>query len=92
MWNKVEKGGWKQEAILSKNVGVIHELPLQTANTNQKTKRRRMLIPKVVGYFKMNSAKQINTIRNTAGIPVWQRNYYEHIIRNEENLFRLSPP
>ena len=74
------------------HVGAIHELPLQTANTNQKTKRRRMLIPKVVGYFKMNSSKQINTIRNSTGIPVWQRNYYEHIIRNEDKLFRLSPP
>ena len=71
------------------NVGAIHELPLQTANTNQKTKRRRMLIPKVVGYFKMNSSKQINTIRNSTGIPVWQRNYYEHIIRNENKLNKI---
>jgi len=70
-------------------VGAIHELPLQTANTNQKTKRRRMLIPKVVGYFKMNSAKQINTIRNSTDIPVWQRNYYEHIIRNENKLNKI---
>ena len=48
-----------------------------------------MLIPKVVGYFKRNSAKQINTIRNTTGIPVWQRNYYEHIIRNENKLNKI---
>ena len=48
-----------------------------------------MLISKVVGYFKRNSAKQINTIRNTTGIPVWQRNYYEHIIRNENNLNKI---
>ena len=71
------------------HVGAIHELPLQTANTNQKTKRRRMLIPKIVGYFKMNSSKQINTIRNSTGIPVWQRNYYEHIIRNENKLNKI---
>ncbi len=71
------------------HVGAIHELPLQTANTNQKNKRRRMLIPKVVGYFKMNSSKQINTIRNSTGIPVWQRNYYEHIIRNENKLNKI---
>jgi REP element-mobilizing transposase RayT len=70
-------------------VGEIHELPLQTANTNQKTKRRRMLIPKVVGYFKMNSSKRINTIRNSTDIPVWQRNYYEHIIRNENKLNKI---
>ena len=70
-------------------VGAIHELPLQTANINPKTERRRMLIPKVVGYFKMNSAKQINTLRNTTGMPVWQRNYYEHIIRNENKLNKI---
>ena len=72
------------------NVGEIHELPLQKINhADQKIERRRMLIPKVVGYFKMNSAKQINTIRNTTGIPVWQRNYYEHIIRNENKLNKI---
>ena len=45
--------------------------------------RRQMLIPKVVGYFKMNSAKAINLLRNTPGVPVWQRNYYERVIRTE---------
>jgi len=33
--------------------------------------------------------KRINIHRNTLGTPVWQRNYYEHIIRNEEALFRI---
>ena len=36
--------------------------------------------------FKMQSCKTINQIRNTPGIPVWQRNYYEHIIRNDKEL------
>ncbi|MEW6162225.1 MAG: hypothetical protein AB1606_02740 [Nitrospirota bacterium] len=35
------------------------------------------------------STKQINIIRNTSGVPVWQRNYYEHIIRNEDELNRI---
>jgi len=34
----------------------------------------------------MNVAKQINEIRQTPGISVRQRNYYEHIIRNETEL------
>ncbi|MDD5582819.1 MAG: transposase, partial [Candidatus Marinimicrobia bacterium] len=45
--------------------------------------RRKMLLPKIIGFYKMNSAKQINQIRHMPGTPVWQRNYYEHIIRNE---------
>jgi REP element-mobilizing transposase RayT len=48
-----------------------------------------MLLPKIIGFFKMNSSKQINEIRNSLGIPVWQRNYYEHIIRNEKDLFAI---
>jgi len=52
--------------------------------------RRKMLLPKIIGRFKMNTAKQINIIRNTPGIPVWQRNYYEHIIRDDESFYRIS--
>jgi REP element-mobilizing transposase RayT len=48
-----------------------------------------MLLPKIVGRFKMQSAKQINQLRHTLGQPVWQRNYYEHIIRNEDELNRI---
>ena len=45
-----------------------------------------MLLPKMIGWFKMNAAKQINQIRNTPGNPVWQCNYYEHIIRDDREL------
>ena len=45
-----------------------------------------MTIPKIVGYFRMNTAKQINEIRQTQGNPVWQRNYWEHVIRNDREL------
>ena len=51
--------------------------------------RRNMGLSKLVGRFKMVSSKQINIIRNTPGVPVWQRNYYEHIIRNEPELNRI---
>ena len=36
--------------------------------------------------FKSIVTKRINTLRNTPGAPVWQRNYYEHIIRNDRAL------
>ena len=28
-------------------------------------------------------------MRKTPGAPIWQRNYYEHIIRNDESLNRI---
>jgi putative transposase len=39
--------------------------------------------------FKSTVTKQINLLRNTPGIPLWQRNYYEHIIRNEKDWDRI---
>jgi REP element-mobilizing transposase RayT len=39
----------------------------------------------VVRSFKSATTKRINEHRSTLGA-VWQRNYYEHIIRNEESL------
>ena len=45
-----------------------------------------MLLPKAIGYFKTNVAAQINRLRDTPGIPVWQKNYYEHVVRNETDL------
>jgi len=65
--------------IINDTVGAIHELPQQ--KTPQQ--RRLMTLPKIIGRFKMNSAKQLNQLRQTSGLSVWQRNYYEHIIRNE---------
>jgi REP element-mobilizing transposase RayT len=71
--------------IIEDNVGAIHELPLHQS----RNQRRKMLLPKVIGYLKMNSSKQINLIRDTQGKRVWQRNYYERVIRNEEELLAL---
>jgi REP element-mobilizing transposase RayT len=36
--------------------------------------------------FKSAATKRINQMRRTPGVPVWQRNYYEHIIRNQASL------
>ena len=41
---------------------------------------------RIVGTFKTVSTKQINQIRQAPGTTFWQRNYYEHIIRNEREL------
>jgi putative transposase len=49
----------------------------------------RRTLGQIVAYFKYQSAKQINLVQNTPGYPLWQRNYYEHIIRNEEEMDRI---
>ena len=48
-----------------------------------------MTLSKIMGWFKMNSAKQINLLRAGSGSSVWQRGYHDHIIRNEADLHRI---
>ncbi len=43
-------------------------------------------LPEVVRALKTFSARRINALRDTPGTPVWQRGYYERIIRSEHEL------
>ncbi len=43
----------------------------------------------IIGNFKSVSARRINTVRRTPGVAVWQRNYYERIVRDEPELQRI---
>jgi len=47
-------------------------------------------IPTIIRSFKSAVTKRVNALRDVPGVPVWQRNYYEHIIRNERELTRIS--
>jgi putative transposase len=54
---------------------------------NPPTKRKSL--GRLIGAFKTVSTKKINILRDTPGIPLWQRNYYEHIIRNEDGMDKI---
>ena len=47
-------------------------------------------LPAILQNFKSVSTRKINQQRGTPGVPVWQRNYYEHIIRNEGEMQRIA--
>lgn len=44
----------------------------------------------IVLNFKSVTTRRINQIRQMAAAPVWQRNYYEHIIRDDGALQKNS--
>lgn len=46
-------------------------------------------IPSIIRGIKSAITKRVNVIRNTPGFPVFQRNYYEHVIRNDGDLNRI---
>ncbi len=60
----------------------------RTAPTGSDQPKRKPL-GRLIGAFKTVSTKRVNQIHNTPGAKLWQRNYYEHIIRNENELNRI---
>ena len=46
-------------------------------------------LPEIVRAFKTFSARRINAVQETIGTALWQRNYYEHVIRDEGALNRI---
>ena len=43
----------------------------------------------IIAGFKSAVTKRINAMRDNPGGPVWQRNYYEHVIRDERDLHAI---
>jgi putative transposase len=64
--------------------GTMHRAP--TPIVEQFGKPVSNSLPTIIRGFKSAVTTRIKRIRNTYAIPVWQRNYYEHIIRNEIDL------
>jgi len=56
------------------------------ALTGQRSGPQPRSIGALVAGFKSAATKRINETRMMPGIAVWQRNYYEHIIRGDKEL------
>lgn len=51
--------------------------------------QRKRPLGHIIGYFKYQSTKHVNKVRESPGKTIWQRNYYEHVLRNEDELNRI---
>jgi putative transposase len=68
------------------DVGAKHfsaELPPKNASPLQPHGTQSNSLGAILQNFKSVSTRKINQARDTQGAPVWQRNYHEHIVRNE---------
>jgi len=61
----------------------------RTAPTMASAAAKRKPLGRLIGAFKTVCTKRINLMRGTPGAMVWQRNYYEHIIRDEPSMLRI---
>jgi putative transposase len=67
------------------HVGATHASPLRNAPNGPKPRS----VGTIVGSYKSAVSKRINEVRATPGRTLWQRNYYEHVIRGEQQLSRI---
>ena len=69
----------------------LHGIIVITADTRRGDSRiapvtKPKSLGRLVGAFKTVSAKRFNLAERAPGQPLWQRNYYERIIRDEAEL------
>jgi REP element-mobilizing transposase RayT len=59
------------------------------ASSRSPVQMKSKSVSSFVAGFKSITAKRINILRQTSGVPVWHRNYYEHVIRDDDDYFRI---
>jgi len=50
----------------------------------------RVRLGDIIGAFKSITTKRVNVIRYTTGKRLWQRNFFEHIIRSDQSYTKIS--
>jgi REP element-mobilizing transposase RayT len=48
-----------------------------------------LTLGKIVAYYKYQTTKRINMLCQNASTPFWQRNYFEHIVRNDHEFRKI---
>jgi putative transposase len=73
------------------DVGAPHAVPLQTIPRQTERFGRPVAasVPTIVRSFKAAATRRINELRGTPGAVIWQSGYYEHVVRDEEDLDRI---
>ena len=71
-------------------MGRRDEIHSPTLSNDVKPRRRGEVsspsLGKIIAYFKYQSTKQINQLHNMFPTRIWQRNYYDHVIRDDIDL------
>ncbi|MCB8922550.1 MAG: transposase [Ardenticatenaceae bacterium] len=100
-WGQIVEREWLQTAVLRPNVKLdthqvmpnhfhglfwIMNTGIETAvPTRQFGQPQKGALGTIIGAFKAAVTYAINDLRQTKDLSVWQRNYYEQVIRNERH-------
>ena len=74
--------------------GTMHRAPtkvyMEIPTVEQFGKPTSNTIPTIIRGYKSAVTSKINELQGTWGQSIWQRNYHEHVIRNEESYKHIS--
>jgi len=103
-WNALSKNNIELDAfvimpnhihgiiVLHNQLGVINHAPTFSADTTNPP-GAQFIAPKTLGNivreFKARCTYQVRKISSDPLMAIWQRNYYEHIIRNDSSLEQI---
>jgi REP element-mobilizing transposase RayT len=72
---RLHPGTWKQDDLCRGG-----QLPDSTKVTQFET------LSNIIGAFKTTVATRVNKLRGQIGAPVWQKSFYDRVVRNEQEL------
>ena len=75
-----------QYVIMPNHIHCIIGIAVGNNAGGQPAAPTRGTLSSFVNGFKSAVTARINTLRNMPGEPVWQRSFYDHVIRNERSL------
>jgi putative transposase len=84
-----ERDGEEMAADSSSAGGTLSGGTTAGGSRTAPTGRAPKPIGRIIGAFKTMTTKRINEKEDTPGAQFWQRNYYEHVIRNDEELQKI---
>jgi putative transposase len=81
--------GFKPVCGISSQINMERKDFVKTGLRPVSTTQKPHSLFEVIRAFKSFAARRINEKRQTAGLPVWQSRFYDHIIRNDDSLAQI---
>ncbi|MFC1476853.1 transposase [candidate division KSB1 bacterium] len=72
-----------------KKIPYFRELPENASTLQMAYGTKTGSLSAIIQNYKSVTIRKINQIRKTKGAKLWQRNYYEHVIRNKTDLHQI---
>ncbi len=83
---RLHPGAWKSDQ--EDNHIDLEESPAVPA-LNENLEGKPVDLGNIVGAFKTTAATRFNKLNHQVGATIWQRSYYDHIIRNDGELGKI---